>query len=318
MIEHALTRGAVFRIATGAWAEAASAAQEALLLDRNLGLDELVAFPLAELAVIAALRGDPHAPARLEELEAALDAAPAARRRRPAWSPVWRTGPRRVSPTCRPATALHHLEQIDLPVVRGLAALDRVETAAARRPARPRRAVARASCARSPRAPTWRGRGPRSTTVEAVLGGPDAEERLPAGPGVARAVLHGSRPGPAPSSRSGEYLRRHRRRTDAREPLREALDTFETLGAGAWAERARQELRASGETARRGADLVATELTPSEEQIAALVRQGLSNKEVAGRLFVSPRTVDFHLRNVYTKLGITSRTELAAMALDPR
>jgi DNA-binding NarL/FixJ family response regulator len=115
----------------------------------------------------------------------------------------------------------------------------------------------------------------------------------------------------------GGFLRRHRRRTDARVPLREALETFETLGATAWAERARQELRASGETARRGDDLVATELTPSEAQIAALVRQGLSNKDVAGRLFVSPRTVDFHLRNVYTKLGISSRTELAALALDP-
>lgn len=115
----------------------------------------------------------------------------------------------------------------------------------------------------------------------------------------------------------GEYLRRNRRRTDARRPLREALDTFEALGAGYWAERAAQELRASGETARRGADLVASELTAQERQVAALVRQGLSNKDVAGRLFISPRTVDFHLRNVYSKLGITSRTELAALAADP-
>jgi DNA-binding CsgD family transcriptional regulator len=115
----------------------------------------------------------------------------------------------------------------------------------------------------------------------------------------------------------GEHLRRARRRIDARVSLREALETFETLGATVWAERARQELRASGETARRGADLVATDLTAQESQVASLVRQGLSNKDVAARLFISPRTVDFHLRNVFTKLGITSRTELAALALDP-
>ena len=151
---------------------------------------------------------------------------------------------------------------------------------------------------------------------QAVLGGPDTEDNF-------RRALewHGRSPRVPARARTqlalGEYLRRNRRRTDARVPLREALDTFETLGASFWAERARQELRASGETARRGADLVATELTPQEAQVAALVRQGLSNKDVAARLFISPRTVDFHLRNVYTKLGITSRTELAALTLDP-
>jgi DNA-binding CsgD family transcriptional regulator len=315
MIEHALTRGAVFRIATGAWAEAASAAQEALLLDRNLGLDELTAFPLAELAVIAALRGDPHAPARLEELEVTRDEHPprGVVDRLVAGLAHWAAA---RQPDLPPASALHHLERIDLAVVRGLAALDRVETAAGA----DRRDLAeqwleelRAFAEGTDMAWAWaavhHGR--------AVLGGPTAEDdfRL--------ALEWHARSSRAPARARtqlalGEYLRRHRRRTDAREPLRAALDTFEALGAGAWAERARRELRASGETARRGQDLVATELTPSEEQIAALVRQGLSNKDVAGRLFVSPRTVDFHLRNVYTKLGITSRTELAAMALDPR
>jgi DNA-binding NarL/FixJ family response regulator len=90
---------------------------------------------------------------------------------------------------------------------------------------------------------------------------------------------------------------------------------FEALGAEAWAERARQELRASGETARRRDAEDTPVLTPSERQIAALVREGLSNRDIAGRLFVSPRTVDFHLRNVFAKLGVASRTELAASSL---
>src|SRR4029079_688816 len=76
MVEHALTRGVVYRIATGAWTQGTSYAQEAVLLDRNLGLDELVTFPLAELAVITALRGDPQAPAHLQELDDPLDPPP--------------------------------------------------------------------------------------------------------------------------------------------------------------------------------------------------------------------------------------------------
>jgi DNA-binding CsgD family transcriptional regulator len=315
MIEHALTRGVVFRIATGAWDDAASAAQEALLLDRNLGLDELTAFPLAELAVISALRGDHHAPARLEELQSTLkEHAPhGAVNGLVAGLAHWAAA---RQPDLPPATALHHLERIDLAVVRGLAALDRIEVAAA--------------AGRRDLAEQWLGelRAFAEGTgmpwawaavhhCRAVLGGPAAEDDF------RRALEWHASSSRAPARARtqlalGEYLRRQRRRTAARQPLREALDTFEALGARAWADRARHELRASGETARRGNDLVVTELTPSEAQIATLVRQGLSNKEVAARLFVSPRTVDFHLRNVYTKLGITSRTELAAKALDPR
>ena len=82
-----------------------------------------------------------------------------------------------------------------------------------------------------------------------------------------------------------------------------------------WAERARQELRASGETARRRDDSPATALTPQELQVARLVAEGLPNREVAARLFVSPRTVEFHLRNVFGKTGVTSRTELARLRL---
>jgi DNA-binding NarL/FixJ family response regulator len=114
----------------------------------------------------------------------------------------------------------------------------------------------------------------------------------------------------------GEFLRRSRRRVDSRTHLRAALETFDDLGASAWAERARNELRASGETARRRDASSAAELTPQELQVARVVRQGLSNRDAAAQLFVSPRTVDFHLRNVFAKLGVTSRAELATLTLE--
>jgi DNA-binding CsgD family transcriptional regulator len=109
----------------------------------------------------------------------------------------------------------------------------------------------------------------------------------------------------------GEFLRRARRRVDAREHLRAALDACEALGATLWAERARVELRASGQTARRRDPSTLDDLTPQELQIAQFVAGGRSNREVAAQLFLSPRTIDFHLRNVFRKLGISSRTELA-------
>jgi DNA-binding CsgD family transcriptional regulator len=113
----------------------------------------------------------------------------------------------------------------------------------------------------------------------------------------------------------GEHLRRARRRCDARLRLREALEAFEELHAGPWAERARTELRASGETARKRDASTIDQLTPQELQISRFVAEGLANKEVAVRLFLSPRTIDYHLRNIFAKLGITSRTQLARFAL---
>jgi DNA-binding CsgD family transcriptional regulator len=114
----------------------------------------------------------------------------------------------------------------------------------------------------------------------------------------------------------GEFLRRSRRRVDAREYLRAALDTFERLGAALWAERARIELRASGQTARKRDPSTRGQLTAQEVQIAQFVAGGLSNREVAAQLFLSPRTVAFHLRNIFRKLGINSRTQLARLDLD--
>jgi len=114
----------------------------------------------------------------------------------------------------------------------------------------------------------------------------------------------------------GEHLRRSRRRADARPHLRAALATFEHLGAKPWAERARGELRATGETARKRDPSTIDQLTPQELQIARFVSEGASNREVAGKLFLSPRTVEYHLHKVFTKLGIASRGELARLLPD--
>ena len=113
----------------------------------------------------------------------------------------------------------------------------------------------------------------------------------------------------------GELLRRSQRRSDARPYLRTALTQFEDLGAQPFAARAANELRASGETARKRDPSTALDLTPMELQTAQLGAQGMSNKEIAAQLWISPRTVAFHLRNVFTKTGITSRGELSRLNL---
>ena len=107
----------------------------------------------------------------------------------------------------------------------------------------------------------------------------------------------------------------HQHRVDARQHLRRALETFGDLQAEALADRATQELRASGETARKRDPSTLVKLTPMELKVAQLVSSGLSNKDVAAQCWVSPRTVAFHLRNVFAKAGVTSRGELAQLDL---
>jgi DNA-binding CsgD family transcriptional regulator len=108
----------------------------------------------------------------------------------------------------------------------------------------------------------------------------------------------------------GEWLRRERRRAEAREQLRTAYEMLSEMGVEAFAERARRELAATGETARKRTDETRDELTAQEAQIARLARDGLSNPEIGAELFISPRTVKYHLRKVFTKLDINSRHEL--------
>jgi DNA-binding CsgD family transcriptional regulator len=109
----------------------------------------------------------------------------------------------------------------------------------------------------------------------------------------------------------GERLRRGGRRADAREPLRAALETFAGLGAAPWADRAAAELEATGETARRRDASTLDDLTPQELRIALMLARGATTRQAAAALYLSPKTVEYHLRHVYLKLGVNTRTALA-------
>jgi DNA-binding CsgD family transcriptional regulator len=108
----------------------------------------------------------------------------------------------------------------------------------------------------------------------------------------------------------GEWLRRVRRRLDARQQLRSALTSFEAIGADGFAERARAELLVTGERVGKRAAVPSFELTAQEAEVAHLAAEGATNAEIAARLFISPNTVDYHLRKVYPKLGVSSRVQL--------
>src|SRR5262249_48632204 len=108
----------------------------------------------------------------------------------------------------------------------------------------------------------------------------------------------------------GEWLRRENRRVDAREQLRTAHELLAGMGMDAFAERARHELLATGETVRKRTVDTLDDLTPQEAQIAHLAAEGQTNLEIGSQLFLSPRTVEWHLRKVFGKLGVRSRKEL--------
>jgi DNA-binding CsgD family transcriptional regulator len=115
----------------------------------------------------------------------------------------------------------------------------------------------------------------------------------------------------------GEWLHREGRRVEASDQLRTAHDMFAAIGMEAFAERARRELIKSGEKVRKSAPAVRDELSPQEAQIALLARDGLTNVEIGARLFLSPRTVEWHLHSVFAKLGIDSRKALSGALPKP-
>jgi DNA-binding CsgD family transcriptional regulator len=287
--------------------ESSIAAYEAIRLADDLHADSLTLFPRSALAIIAAVRGDDDQARRIGE-----DVVRLAR----AKGHLFRASP-----------AVYALALLDIAASRWNEALDRlaqltdtndpalaivapeiVEAAMrAGRPDQTRTAFALYE-ARVERSDTAALR-PRMASCRALLAtGAEATCRF----ATAIELIDHARPFDRPRILLlfGEHLRRLGRRLDAREHLRAAIDGFEDIGADRWAERARNELRATGETARRRTPAATTQLTPQELQIARLVAQGLTNKEVAAQLYLSPRTIDAHLRAVFSKLGITTRRDL--------
>jgi DNA-binding CsgD family transcriptional regulator len=214
--------------------------------------------------------------------------------------------------------ALEHLEQLDplpLPPVRLLASGDIIDAALrVGDEARAQRALAELEAwAPITEAPLVQGLLAR---CRAVLEQDDGEARRL----FEEALMHHAHDAPVfERARTqlayGERLRRERHKVEARTQLRNALDTFEGLGTKLWSKRARGELQATGETARKRDVSTLDELTPQELRIAQLVAAGATNRDAAAQLYVSPKTVEYHLRKVFLKLGVNSRVELARVPL---
>ncbi|HEV8650902.1 MAG TPA: AAA family ATPase [Actinomycetes bacterium] len=312
----ALPRLAQAELLTGRWTAAAASAAEAVRLASGTGQRALSALPLAWLTLLAALQGDEDGFwSRVGETEQ-VAAAHSLGVFQGAVNDVvgWARAVQKAA-TARPASAGTLLGDLSHPVVVTMAALDGVEAAvhAGRRNSALEWLGALEASATHTAAPWAQARTAHARGL--LSDGHVAEGRFE------EALDHHQR-ARRPFERArvelayGELLRRARRRVDARAHLQAALDTFEGLGAAPWAERARLELRASGQATRRRDPSTLRQLTPQELQVARFVARGLPTREVAAQLFLSPRTVDFHLRNVFAKLGISSRTQLAQFRLD--
>lgn len=312
MVLYALTRRSTIDFVTGNWSGARAGAFEALHLAQGIGQPGLTAMPLALLALLDGLRGDE---AYLQQLAAAEHIAN--------HHPLGTLGGMvhdlllwaRAVTAEQSEAAHHHLAQLQNPVTRRHAAIDRVEAAVrtghrdlAQAWTEDLEGFAGATGAAWAAAAALHGQA-------LLIDGPEAEKCY-----LAALEHHENSSRGFDRARTqlayGEFLRRARRRVDARAHLQTALEIFTDLGASRWEERAAQELRASGRTARRRNASTPVTLTPQEVQVATLIRQGMTNREAAAQLFLSPRTIDFHLRNVFAKLGISNRAELMRHRLD--
>jgi DNA-binding CsgD family transcriptional regulator len=315
-LQFALPRLVQAELLTGRWTAAAASAAEAVRLARAIGQPALTAFPAAWLALLAALQGDEeNLWARIDDIDEvtagrSLGIFQAAIDEIVRWARAVHSAAKG-----RYASAVAVLETLSHPVISIRAATDRIEAAV--------------RGGRREQAQRWLGEleafaqhsGAAWARAEVAHGHGLLSEGQVAASRFAEALARHEQAGrPFERARTelayGELLRRARRRGEARAHLDAALQAFEDLGAGPWVERARVELRACGQTPRRRDPSTLRQLTPQELQVARFVARGLPNREVAAQLFLSPRTVDFHLRNVFTKLGISSRTELARLPLE--
>jgi DNA-binding NarL/FixJ family response regulator len=312
MVRYSLTRLAFTQIATGQWASASAGIDTAITLARRTGEPALAAQPLAFRALLSSYRNDPGYQSHLREIEELIASSPLGILQElikdvVRWAKAVRAG-------VRDASGFHQLEHMSHHITRGMAAIDRLEAAVhAGRLDGAAADIAALETFSSATGAAWAAAA--AAHGRALLSdGDDAEHHF-----AAALKHHADSPRQVDRARTelayGEFLRRARRRVEARTHLGAALQVFSDLGAALWQERASQELRASGETARRREPSSVSQLTYQELQVAQLVAQGLSNREVGARLFVSQRTVEFHLRNVFAKLGISSRTELARLKL---
>jgi len=321
LVLYALPRLGFTQVVTGRWAALRSSAEDALSLSASAGQRQLAAAPLGWLAVLAALQGRPAA--EYDPLLADLDTA-AGQPLGVLADPVhdllrWAQGTRAANDGDTRA-ALHHFGSIRVSAISRLTAVDRID-AAVRAGDHKQAAAWVKELTPFADGTGWSWALATVDHGRALLADPaDAAGLFEAALAHhADAAAHGGGGRPYDRARTelayGEYLRRSQHRVDARTHLRAALETFDDLRAEPLAARATQELRASGETARKRDPSTQLTLTPMERQVAGLVGQGMSNKDIAAQCWVSPRTVAFHLRNIFTKAGVTSRGELAQLDL---
>ncbi|WP_426562417.1 helix-turn-helix transcriptional regulator [Angustibacter sp. McL0619] len=291
-----------------------SSAEEVISLGQSIGQRAMTAPPSAWLAVLAALQDRADYDDQLARVDELVGAYPLGILTDPVHDlKRWAKG-LRAAGSGDSVGALHHLARFRLPVLARMSAAERIEAAV--------RAgdLAAARGWTDEMAPFADATGRPWAVATVAFGRALTAEQSEADELFRESLMHhakASRPLDAARTQLayGEWLRRSQRRVDARQHLREAFETFQDVRAQSLAARANQELRASGETARKRDPSTLVELTPTELQIARLVSSGLSNKDVAAQCWISPRTVAFHLRNVFTKAGITSRGELAHLDL---